>query len=123
MRQRRYLEAAKRRCSDGQKSSGNPEMTNDDQKPNELYNSTMGILAFLVSFCVFGLSHAYLFLVSLQINELKKKHQEGGRAVYTWQKHSSDKYVTGLGVTLISLGFLQLIPTYYRLATGKGKME
>jgi hypothetical protein len=64
-----------------------------------------------------------LLLKCQQINELKKKHQEGGRAVYTWQKHSSDKYVTGLGITLITLGFMQLIPGYYRLATGKGKME
>jgi hypothetical protein len=54
---------------------------------------------------------------------LKKQHQAGGRAVFTWQKHESDKYVTYFGVALVSFGFLQLIPGYYRLATGKGKME
>jgi hypothetical protein len=54
---------------------------------------------------------------------LKKAHQEGGRSVYTWQKHASDKYVTYFGAGLITLGFLQVIPGYYRLATGTGKME
>ena len=85
----------------------------------------MAILIPLFFFClVFLTFDFFLFLqCTKQINELKKKHQEGGRAIYTWQKHSSDKYVTGLGITLLSLGFLQVIPTYYRLATGTGKME
>jgi hypothetical protein len=54
---------------------------------------------------------------------LKKSHQAGGRSVYTWQKQANDKYVTAIGAALIGLGFLQVIPGYYRLATGKGKME
>jgi hypothetical protein len=54
---------------------------------------------------------------------MKKAHQAGGRAVYTWQKHPSDYYVNMGALFLVTIGTLQLIPGYYRLATGKGKME
>jgi hypothetical protein len=59
----------------------------------------------------------------LQINELKKSHQAGGRAVFTWQKQPTDKYINWIAVGLIGFGLSQLIPGYYRLATGKGKLE
>lgn len=54
---------------------------------------------------------------------MKKVHQEGGRKVFTWQKHSSDMYVNAGAVGLLTIGILQLVPGYYRLASGKGKME
>jgi hypothetical protein len=54
---------------------------------------------------------------------MKRSYQAGGRAIYTWQKQPQDKYTTAFGVALISLGILQLIPGYWKLATGKGKME
>ena len=54
---------------------------------------------------------------------MKKAQQAGGRAVFTWQKQPNDKYVTMFGMGLLTIGILQLIPGYYRLATGKGKMD
>jgi hypothetical protein len=59
----------------------------------------------------------------MQINELKKAHQAGGRSIFTWEKQPNDKYVTAFGVALTLFGVAQLIPGHYRLATGKGKME
>lgn len=50
-------------------------------------------------------------------------HQAGGRSTFTWLKQPQDKMVTAAGATLMALGFLQLIPGYYRLASGKGKLE
>jgi hypothetical protein len=55
--------------------------------------------------------------------ELKKVYQAGGRTTYTWQKQPNDKYVNAFGFFLVTYGFTQLIPGYYHLATGKGKME
>ena len=59
----------------------------------------------------------------LQINELKKVHQAGGRSTPTWLKQPGDKGVFMFGLALMTVGFAQLIPAYYRLATGKGKLE
>ncbi|GAX15621.1 hypothetical protein FisN_3Hh092 [Fistulifera solaris] len=58
-----------------------------------------------------------------KIVELKRAHQAGGRSTFTWLKQPQDKMVTAVGATLMTLGFLQLIPGYYRLASGKGKLE
>ena len=55
--------------------------------------------------------------------ELKKIHQANARTVFTWQKMPQDKFVTGFGVGLVVFGLAQLIPGYYRLASGKGKIE
>jgi hypothetical protein len=60
---------------------------------------------------------------SPQINELKKVHQAGGRSTPTWLKQPGDKGVFMFGLALMTVGFAQLIPGYYHLATGKGKME
>jgi len=54
---------------------------------------------------------------------MKKAHQAGGRAVYTWQKQPGDRATTLFGVALVTLGIVQVIPGYWRLATGKGKLE
>jgi len=76
------------------------------------------------SFCFYLSCFAhFLFLLFLKINELKKIHQAGGRAVFTWQKMPNDKYFTMAAVGLVTIGLVQLIPGYYRLASGKGKME
>ena len=58
-----------------------------------------------------------------KINELKAKHQAGGRKLYTWQKQPQDIYVFGFGLALTAYGTWQLIVGHYRLATGKGKMD
>lgn len=54
---------------------------------------------------------------------MKKAHQAGGRAVFTWQKQSSDAAVTMVGAGLVTIGLFQLTTGFYRLATGKGKLE
>jgi hypothetical protein len=54
---------------------------------------------------------------------MKKAHQAGGRQIFTWQKHPSDLYVNLGAVGLLTFGMIQLVPGYYRLASGKGKME
>jgi hypothetical protein len=59
----------------------------------------------------------------VQINELKKIQQAGGRSKFTWEKQPTDRYVTAFGVTLAAFGIIQLIQGHYRLATGKGKMD
>jgi hypothetical protein len=59
----------------------------------------------------------------VQINEMKKAHQAGGRSKYTWQKQPGDNAATMVGVVLVAVGLAQLVPGYYRLATGKGKLE
>jgi hypothetical protein len=58
-----------------------------------------------------------------KINELKAKHQAGGRKLYTWQKQPQDIYVFGFGLALTAYGTWQLMVGHYRLATGKGKLE
>ena len=67
----------------------------------------------------------YLTCLSLlfQINELKRIHQAGGRAVPTWIKQPQDKYTAGFAAVLVFIGVAQLIPGHYRLASGKGKLE
>ena len=42
---------------------------------------------------------------------------------YTWNVYPEDKYVNALGVFLIVVGGAQAVVGYWRLATGKGKME
>jgi hypothetical protein len=59
----------------------------------------------------------------LKINEMKKAHQAGGRAVYTWQKQPQDKVANLIGIGLVTIGMIQLVPAFYRLSTGKGKMD
>jgi hypothetical protein len=54
---------------------------------------------------------------------MKRAHQAGGRSVPTWQKGKYDKYVNLLGAFLVVDGLFHLIPGYWNLATGKGKME
>jgi hypothetical protein len=54
---------------------------------------------------------------------LKRHYQAGGRSIFTWQKQPGDKMVTLVGVGLVTIGLAQLIPGYYRLATGKGKKD
>ena len=61
--------------------------------------------------------------INVQIVELKKQHQAGGRKVYTWMKQPQDKYTHAIGLGLVGLAVVQLIPGLYRLATGKGKKE
>jgi len=50
-------------------------------------------------------------------------HQAGGRSTFTWEKQPNDKYVTAAGALLVTFGLVQLGTGYYRLATGKGKLE
>lgn len=64
-----------------------------------------------------------IFFTILQINELKRDFQKGGRSVFTWQKGPNDVYVNYFGAFLTIFGVAQLIPGHYRLATGKGKMD
>ena len=54
---------------------------------------------------------------------MKKAHQAGGRTVFTWLKQPNDKATAMFGGVLVTFGVLQIIPGYYRLATGKGKIE
>jgi hypothetical protein len=65
----------------------------------------------------------YLVILILQINDLKRHYQAGGRSVFTWQKQPGDKFVTLIGAGLVTIGLVQLIPGHYRLATGTGKKE
>lgn len=55
--------------------------------------------------------------------ELKKKHQAGGRTVYTWLKQPTDKYTAGFAGVLCVYGLAQCVVGHYRLATGTGKIE
>ena len=73
----------------------------------------------------FILVHINIFLHThtRKINELKAKHQAGGRKLYTWQKQPQDIYVFGFGLALTAYGTWQLIVGHYRLATGKGKLD
>jgi len=58
-----------------------------------------------------------------RINELKKLHQAGGRAVFTWLKQPGDATVSGIAAFLMTIGLVQLTSGFYKLATGKGKMD
>jgi hypothetical protein len=64
-----------------------------------------------------------LRFIYFQINELKKSHQAGGRAVFTWQKQDNDKFVNAIALGIAVFGLCQVIPGFYRLSSGKGKME
>jgi hypothetical protein len=63
----------------------------------------------------------------LQVNEIKKIQCKGGtqqgEANPTWLKQSSDKMVAGFVFAVAAMGLLRLGSGYYKLATGKGKME
>lgn len=74
----------------------------------------------LLTLAVCRISHASSFV---QIVELKKQHQAGGRSVFTWQKQPQDKYTQMIGLVLASIGIAQLSIGHYRLATGKGKID
>ena len=54
---------------------------------------------------------------------MKKVQQAGGRAVFTWLKQPNDVYTNMFGAALMSFGMAQLVVGYWRLASGKGKME
>ena len=54
---------------------------------------------------------------------MKKVHQAGGRAIFTWEKQEGDKIVNMVGAGLVTIGLFQLIPGCYRLASGTGKLE
>lgn len=58
-----------------------------------------------------------------QILELKKVHQAGGRSTFTWMKQPGDMYTNMLGAALMTFGMAQVAVGYYRLATGKGKLD
>ena len=62
-------------------------------------------------------------MLQRQINEMKKVHQAGGRAIFTWEKQEGDKIVNMVGAGLVTIGLFQLIPGCYRLASGTGKLE
>jgi hypothetical protein len=58
----------------------------------------------------------------------KKKVQMAGGTLQgeknpTWLKQPGDMATTGFGLVLLTYGLLQLGVGYYRLATGKGKMD
>jgi hypothetical protein len=78
-----------------------------------------------MKFTIIHFSQFFIFfiLIFVQIAELKKIQQAGGRSIFTWQKQPTDKYVTAFGVALTAFGIVQLIQGHYRLATGKGKMD
>jgi hypothetical protein len=61
--------------------------------------------------------------IFFQINEMKKGYKKANSSIYTWQTQPNDKYWNALGVVLCVVGIAQLIPGWYRLATGKGKIE
>jgi hypothetical protein len=54
---------------------------------------------------------------------LKKIHQAGGRSTFTWMKQPQDKFTNIFGLVLMTTGMAQAAVGYYRLATGKGKIE
>jgi len=60
---------------------------------------------------------------SQQINELKKLHQAGGRSTYTWMKQPQDAYTNIFGALLMTFGMWQSAVAFYRLSTGKGKLD
>jgi hypothetical protein len=49
---------------------------------------------------------------------MKRIHQQGGRSVYTWEKHPQDKIANLIAAVLVSIGLVQLGMGHYRLATG-----
>ena len=55
--------------------------------------------------------------------EMKKMHQAGGRSTFTWMKQPQDQMVNIFGAAGMAFGLAQLTVGYWRLATGKGKME
>lgn len=65
----------------------------------------------------------HIIIYFFKINELKKIHQAGGRDLYIWQKQPGDAMVSGFAAFLMAIGTVQLTIGYYRLATGKGKMD
>eukprot|EP00533_Pseudo-nitzschia_delicatissima_P001883 CAMPEP_0116077946 /NCGR_PEP_ID=MMETSP0327-20121206/340_1 /TAXON_ID=44447 /ORGANISM="Pseudo-nitzschia delicatissima, Strain B596" /LENGTH=98 /DNA_ID=CAMNT_0003568459 /DNA_START=97 /DNA_END=393 /DNA_ORIENTATION=+ len=62
-----------------------------------------------------------------KVNEFKKIHCKGGTQLGesnpTWLKQSSDKLVAGFVFAVAGLGLVKLGSGYYKLATGKGKIE
>jgi hypothetical protein len=54
---------------------------------------------------------------------MKKVHQKGMRTTWTWLKMPQDKVTNMIGAGLMTFGLAQLIPGYWRLATGKGKLD
>jgi hypothetical protein len=79
------------------------------------------------SYVVFVFDHCALskyfhfFVCCLKILEQRAFHQKSHG--YTWQRWPQDKYINAFGVVLALAGIAQLVPGYYRLATGKGKRE
>mmetsp|Transcript_26665 Transcript_26665/g.57168 ORF Transcript_26665/g.57168 Transcript_26665/m.57168 type:complete len:99 (-) Transcript_26665:122-418(-) len=62
-----------------------------------------------------------------KVNEVKKIQCKGGTQLGesnpTWLKQSSDKVVAGFVFAVAGMGMFRLGYGYYRLATGKGKLE
>jgi hypothetical protein len=52
-----------------------------------------------------------------------KKYHKAHKDLWTWYRMPNDKYINWFGVGLVTFGVAQLVPAYYRLATGKGKMD
>jgi hypothetical protein len=63
----------------------------------------------------------------VQVNEIKKIQCKGGtqlgQANPTWLKQPNDKMVAGFVAAVAFMGLSRLSVGYYRLATGKGKIE
>lgn len=66
-------------------------------------------------------------LVIVQVMAKKKVQMAGGtklgEANPTWMKQPGDYYVLAAGGALVVYGMTQLFVGYYRLASGKGKMQ
>ena len=84
------------------------------------YFVTNLMLFFLSSFDFYWI---FIYFYWLQINELKQVHQAGGRAVFTWMKMPQDTYTNLFGAALMTFGMAQCTVGYWRLASGKGKIE
>jgi hypothetical protein len=63
----------------------------------------------------------------VQVMQTKKIQMAGGtklgEANPTWLKQPGDVYTLAAGGALLTYGMAQLVVGYYRLATGKGKMQ
>mmetsp|Transcript_17365 Transcript_17365/g.30273 ORF Transcript_17365/g.30273 Transcript_17365/m.30273 type:complete len:100 (-) Transcript_17365:176-475(-) len=62
-----------------------------------------------------------------KVNEMKKIQCKGGtqlgEANPTWLKQPNDKMVAAFVASVAGIGLCRLVVGYYRLATGKGKIE
>lgn len=85
-------------------------------------SSRQFLLACLLVLLLLPIYLSFLFLF-FQINELKVLHQAGGRSTFTWMKQPGDNITNLVGAGLCTFGMLQSTVGYWRLATGKGKLD